>query len=84
MCCVRQQNRNYCLDNILIAQAGYMPEPYNVDFDRNAASLGPYCESARSTIENGMCLTDSEYFSNADVKVLGDCISYILNDTVEG
>ncbi len=31
----------------------YMPEPYNVDFDRTAASLGPYGESDRATIKYG-------------------------------
>jgi hypothetical protein len=59
-----------------------MPEPYGVDFDRTAAQLGPFGENDRSTIRYGQCLSDSEYFGDADVKVLGDCISYILNDTV--
>lgn len=62
----------------------YMPEPYNVDFDRTAATLGPYGESTRATIEYGQCYTDSAFFSDADVQVLGDCVSYIFNDTVDG
>ena len=35
----------------------YMPFPFGSDFDRNAASLGPYGESTYSTIHNGMCLS---------------------------
>lgn len=62
----------------------YLPEPYNVDFDRTSPQLGPFGESDRSTIRYGQCLTDSDHFGDADVKILGDCISYILNDTVEG
>ena len=63
----------------------YMPAPYNVDFDRTAPGpLGPFGESKRSTIEYGQCYTDSAFFSDADVKVLGDCISYIFDDTVAG
>jgi glucan 1,3-beta-glucosidase len=62
----------------------YLPEPYNVDFDRTNPQLGPFGESDRSTIRYGQCLTDSDHFGAADVKILGDCISYILNDTVEG
>ena len=31
-----------------------------------------------------MCYTDSDYFSQSDVKVLGDCVSKTFNDNVEG
>jgi glucan 1,3-beta-glucosidase len=62
----------------------YMPAPYGVDFDRTAPELGPYGETDRAIIRNGMCLTDSAYFSDADVKTLGDCTSYILNEEVAG
>lgn len=62
----------------------YMPAPEGTDFDRSAAFLGPTGETDRASIRYGQCYSDSEYFSDADVKVLGDCLSYILNDTVEG
>lgn len=61
-----------------------MPEPYNVDFDRTAASLGPYGESDRATIKYGQCYTDSDYFSEADVQKLGECTRFIFDDTVQG
>ena len=31
----------------------YLPAPHNVDFDRTAATLGPYGESDRATIHYG-------------------------------
>jgi hypothetical protein len=61
-----------------------LPEPYNVDFDRTAPQLGPTGESDRATIRYGQCYSDSAYFDDSQVKVLGDCVSYILNDTVQG
>lgn len=64
--------------------ASYMPAPYAADFDRSAAMLGPIGESDASTISYGQCLTDSSFFSNDDVKTLGDCSSYILNQAVAG
>jgi hypothetical protein len=70
-----------------------MPEPYGVDFDRTAATLGPYGENTdragnvlatNAIIEYGMCYTDSAYFSDEDVQILGDCVSTIFNDNVDG
>lgn len=62
----------------------YMPAPLGTDFDRSAPILGPYGENDYSTIKNGQCLLDSDYFDDTAVKTLGDCLSYILNDSVEG
>jgi hypothetical protein len=42
----------------------YLPEPYNVDFDRFAETLGPYGSSPQ-TVHYGNCSTDSSYFSDA-------------------
>jgi hypothetical protein len=46
--------------------------------------LGLHGESTYSTIKSGMCLTDSNYFSHDDIKTLGDCTSFILNNAVAG
>ena len=72
------------MDTLSECPKSYMPAPYGVDFDRTAPELGPYGETDRAIIRNGMCLTDSAYFSPADVKTLGDCTSYILNEEVAG
>ena len=62
----------------------YLPEPHNVDFDRTAATLGPWGESDRSMVKNGKCPIDSNYFSDSDVQRLGDCTRYIFDHSVEG
>ena len=62
----------------------YLPEPHNVDFDRTAATLGPWGESDRSMVRNGKCPIDSNYFSDSDVQRLGDCTRYIFDHSVEG
>lgn len=62
----------------------YLPGTFNIDFDRTADTLGPYGESARATVQNGKCARDSTFFSDADVKTLGDCVGYIFDDNVAG
>ena len=62
----------------------YMPKPEGTDFNRTASILGPFSDNTDSVIENGMCLTDSDFFSEADVKSLGDCVSYIFDQNVQG
>ena len=62
----------------------YMPAPYGTDFDRSAPELGPYGESDIFIIRYGQCLFDSDYFDDSAIKTLGDCTSYILNDSVDG
>lgn len=47
-----------------------------VDFDRNAESLGPYGTANNIDdviIKKGMCSTDSDYFSQDDVKMIAKC-----------
>ena len=61
----------------------YMTE-YGTDFDRTAETLGPYGESDRSMVYYGQCLIDSDYFTDDDMQTLGDCVSYIFDDAVEG
>ena len=39
----------------------YLPEPYAVDFDRTAESLGPYGGNPQ-TVHYGNCASDSDYF----------------------
>lgn len=45
----------------------YLPSPYNKDFDRSAAILGPFGEMDESCIRNGKCPIDSMWFSDAEV-----------------
>eukprot|EP01029_Cantina_marsupialis_P029199 TRINITY_DN779931_c0_g1_i1.p1 TRINITY_DN779931_c0_g1~~TRINITY_DN779931_c0_g1_i1.p1 ORF type:complete len:444 (-),score=106.18 TRINITY_DN779931_c0_g1_i1:500-1831(-) len=61
----------------------YLPYPYNVDFDRNAKSLGPYGTRAQ-TVHYGKCYKDSAYFNFDDVNTLGQCYLSIFDDLVEG
>jgi hypothetical protein len=60
----------------------YLPEPYNVDFDRTADDLGPYGSSAQ-TVSYGMCSSDSSFFSDADVTTLGYCVYAAFNDNIQ-
>jgi glucan 1,3-beta-glucosidase len=53
--------------------ASYLPEPFNVDFDRTAESLGPYGEHTHNFIQKGKCTSDSRYFSEDDMQVYGQC-----------
>lgn len=62
----------------------YLPEATAVDFDRTAATLGPWGESDRAMVKYGQCARDSTYFSEDDMKILGDCTSYIFDDAVQG
>jgi glucan 1,3-beta-glucosidase len=50
----------------------YLPAPYAVDFDRSAATLGPYGDNAQ-TVQYGNCSSDSSYFSSDDMNTLGHC-----------
>ena len=65
----------------------YMPE-HGVDFDRTAANLGPFGQTGltrdHSTIQNGTCALDSDYFSDDDVMVLGQCVLDVFNENVDG
>lgn len=61
----------------------YLPEPYNVDFDRTASSLGPYGSNPQ-TVSYGKCQTDSSYFSNDDVTTLGQCALNAFDNNVQG
>merc|ERR1740123_947828 len=47
----------------------YMPEDTAADFDRTAATLGPWGESDRAMVKYGQCARDSTYFSDDDMKV---------------
>lgn len=61
----------------------YLPEEYAADFDRTAATLGPW-GSRPQTVQNGKCPRDSAFYSDDDVMTLGQCLLYILNDHVAG
>lgn len=52
----------------------YMKE-HGTDFDRTAAMLGPFGEfdAKTVTIQNGKCSTDSDYFSEDQVKQFAKC-----------
>jgi glucan 1,3-beta-glucosidase len=60
----------------------YLPAPYNVDFDRSAAMLGPYGGTPQ-TVQYGNCSSDSAYFSDADVNTLGHCALDAFNGLVQ-
>lgn len=61
----------------------YLPEPYNIDFDRTASTLGPYGSSPQ-TVSYGKCQTDSTYFSNEDITTLGQCALNAFDNNVQG
>ena len=60
----------------------YLPAPYNVDFDRSAAVLGPFGGSPQ-TVQYGNCFSDSAYFSDADVDTLGHCALAAFDEHVQ-
>lgn len=62
----------------------YLSEENAVDFDRTAATLGPYGESDRSMVKYGQCARDSTFFGEADVKALGDCVNKVFDDHIQG
>jgi len=62
----------------------YLPESVATDFDRTADILGPFGSNQLSTIQNGMCLIDSDWYSDADVKTLGQCSLYVFDEYVQG
>ena len=61
----------------------YMPAPFDFDFDRDAAVLGPYGENEDSLVHYGNCMTDSDFFSHEEVQRLGDCSREVLDRTVK-
>ena len=61
-----------------------MPEPYNVDFDRTAAQLGPFGEKDGSTIRYGKCLTDSAHFGFDQIKKFAVCSREVFDSTFNG
>jgi len=61
----------------------YIPdESLAVDFDRTADMLGPFGSNTLSTVQKGKCPRDSTHFSEADVKTLGQCATYVMDDLV--
>lgn len=69
--------------------APYMPEETAVDLDRSAAINGPFGTALRdgfdqAFIRNGMCATDSTFFSDVDVAIIGGCALRAFDDMVEG
>ena len=64
--------------------APYLPEATAVDLDRSAASLGPFGESRRATVDFGKCARDSTWFRDCDVAALGECVYSVFDKHVEG
>ena len=63
----------------------YIPDKeLAVDFDRSADMLGPYGQNTLSTIQKGMCPTDSNHFPEEDIMTLGQCATYVMDDLVQG
>jgi glucan 1,3-beta-glucosidase len=61
------------------AADNYLPADVAVDFDRTAATVGPYRNSDLS-IKYGQCQTDSTRFTDADVQTMATCWLNALND----
>ena len=65
----------------------YLDE-HAVDFDRTADELGPFGKEGLdkdfATIKKGKCSTDSAWYSDDDVKVLGQCQLKIHNTYTQG
>lgn len=61
---------------------------HGTDFDRTAATLGPYGSSGlgneQSVIKNGKCPIDSSFYADDQVMRLGQCVMDIFNNNVEG
>jgi len=53
----------------------YLPEPFNVDFDRSADVLGPHGTGNQDdvAIHNGMCWDDSLFFNQTEVQTIAKC-----------
>lgn len=62
----------------------YLPPPYDVDFDRSAAMLGPFGESTQSTIQEGKCLIDSAHFNFNKVDKFANCQKEVFDQTFDG
>jgi hypothetical protein len=61
-------NTSYQFDcNWVDCPYSYLPAEHAVDFDRTAATLGPYGESDRATVKYGQCATDSTFFPDDQV-----------------
>jgi len=70
--------------------APYLPAETAVDFDRAAASLGPYGSALsdptmqHAFIRNGMCARDSTFFNDQEMAMLGGCALRAFDDLVQG
>lgn len=70
--------------------APYLPADTAVDFDRTAASLGPFGTAqtdplmAHAFIRNGQCARDSTFFNNDEMAMLGGCALRAFDDLVQG
>ena len=63
----------------------YIPDKeLAVDFDRTADMLGPFGSNTLSTIQKGKCPRDSVHFTKEEVNTLGQCLTYIIDDLVQG
>ena len=65
----------------------YLSE-HGTDFDRTAEKLGPFGSTGlnrdHSTIQNGTCAMDSDFYNDDDVMRLGQCVLDIFNWSVQG
>jgi len=64
----------------------YLPADVNVDFDRTADILGPFGTANNIkdvTIQKGTCSSDSDFFSDEEVGVIGKCALKAFDRHVE-
>ena len=66
-----------------------MPVETAVDLDRTASINGPFGTALadgldQAFIRNGQCATDSSFFSDAEVAMLGGCALRAFDDMVAG
>lgn len=61
----------------------YLSGKHAVDFDRDAAELGPYGFSP-DLIRYGQCPIDSTFFSDEDIAKIGECVFEQFDANIQG
>jgi aryl-phospho-beta-D-glucosidase BglC (GH1 family) len=62
----------------------YLPAEYVVNYDKDAAMLGPIGTSDRSAIRYGKCARDSTWFTDDNMQTLADCTHETFEKHVAG
>lgn len=62
----------------------YMPAEHATDFDRTAASLGPFGGNTEWGVKYGKCPSDSLHFSDDEVATLASCALDAFDENIAG